>query len=121
MKAAGFYKKEFEGYISACSNGKISLSCYCKTHRIQYRGFLGWAHRNGLSLPKSKHESLTSSTSFVPVAILPPQLPAKVAPCVSTAGFLKGVRISFPEGVNVFIKEIGVTAMQRIIDSINQR
>jgi hypothetical protein len=121
MIAAELYKKTLEGYLLLPATSPVSLKEYCKEYRINYRGLRSWMKTFSISTPKVKRSSACAETSssFVPLSILPPQSMDKLTSVVSVSGLLKDVNISLTNGVNVTIREINNQDMIELIHSFN--
>jgi hypothetical protein len=123
MKAAELYAKTLQGYSLIHPVLKVSLSSYCKDHRIYYRGFRQWMRENAIPVPKSQKQMPPSLPvpSFAPVTILAPPFPDKQPFNPSPAGMLRGVQIKLPNGLHVSIREISGRDMTFLIEKINPR
>jgi len=120
MKAAELYIKTLQGYSSILPALKISLSSYCKEHRVNYRGLCDWLRAN--TLPVS---GLTGQETpelpvppFAPVSILTPESSVKKSYSPSLVLLLKGVEITCPNGLHVSIREISGKDMSVLIDQL---
>jgi len=123
MIAAELYEKTLQDYVSLLPVLRVSLSTYCRAHRVYYRGLVNWMRKDGIPLPPSNHEAapVLPVCSFAPVSILPPQSPAGMPRLQSPAGVLKGVRIALPNGIHVSIRQISGEDMTGLIHSLNAR
>ena len=119
MKASALYEKTLQGYQALLPVLKLSLSKYCKDHRVNYRGLINWMCENSIPAPKPprKVQSVLPVTTFSPVTILPPLTSVSPLPVM----MLKGVQITLPNGVHVSIGEISGRDMAILIDSLNPR
>jgi len=119
MKASALYEKTLQDYSALLPMLKVSLSKYCKDHRVNYRGLSNWMHENSIPAPKPprKVQPVLPVTTFSPVTILPPMTSGSPSPAM----MLKGVQITLPNGVHVSIGEISGRDMTSLIDSLNSR
>jgi len=123
MKAADLYLKTLQGYSSLLPVLKISLSSYCKEHRVNYRGLCDWMRSNTIAV-----SGLTGQDTpelpvppFAPVSILTPEPSGKKSYCPSPVLMLKGVEITSPNGLHVSIREISGKDMSVLIDQLTPR
>ena len=123
MKAAALYAQTLQGYSSVLPVLKVSLSQYCKEHKVNYRGLSQWMRENTIPVPTSTHpfHSTFPAPSLAPVTILAPESSVKQPSCPSPVGVLKDVQITWPNGVRVSIREISGYDMTVMIEQLNQR
>ena len=120
MKAADLYAKTLQGYSSLQNDSKVSLSRYCKEHRVNYCGLRNWMKEESISMPKSKEANVSVIGSFVPVSILPSLSKDKDSSSTLTAGLLKGVTISLSNGHRFSIRELSGRDFLSIIHTLTQ-
>ena len=119
MTAAEQYEKTWRTYISLPPFGKESLSKYCKSHKVHYRGLRDWMRERSVGVPKSKQlNEVISFPPIAPVTILPSRSSVEMQSCASPILMLKGVRITMPGGVQVSIREISGKDMSVLIDTL---
>lgn len=109
VQAASRYAKVIENYKSRLKdNPDLKLSEYCKETHTNYNGAVKWTKRHGISLLELRREArgtspgsssdVDSSGTFIQFA--PPRRPASEC--------LRGVSITFPDGVNLTLQESSV-------------
>jgi hypothetical protein len=55
MNAADLYSKTLQGYSSILPVLKVSLSQYCKEHKVNYRELRHWMRENSIPVPQSEY------------------------------------------------------------------
>jgi hypothetical protein len=123
MKAAELYARTLEGYLSLLPLMKGSLSGYCNSHNVNYHGLCAWMRENAITVPKSKQpvELALPDSSFLLLTILSPRPPDRHPSSPSSAGLLKSVQITCPNGMRVSIRETSVKDLIGLIDNLNPR
>jgi hypothetical protein len=123
MKAAELYAQTLQGYSSLLPVLKVSLSQYCKEHKVNYRGLCQWMRDNAIPVPQLKQpfQPVLAVPSLAPVTILAPESPDKQPYCPSPFGMLKDVQITCPNGFHVSIRKISGNDMTVLIDQLNPR
>ena len=100
--AATRYRRVIEGYKSRLrTNPNLKLSEYCKESHTNYRGVIDWTKRHGISILELRREARgeTSGSTSAPqsdgafIQFMPSSR--------STFGNLRGISITFPDGVNL--------------------
>lgn len=126
------FRNTYSGYKKALSIDQITLSDYCKIHHVDYRGMRRWMSKNSITVKELKKavSSLEKSGS----GLIDPShgLDRELYPLsfestcsrnkavVSKSGsLLKGVSITFPDGVIVSIREISRKDLTEFIVSYN--
>lgn len=113
MKASELYTLALEDYKAVICSKQITFLDYCKEHRICYGGIKTWMYRNSITLSQLR-ESLPHPVkvfpslpdkSIYPLSIQHPDH-ADSSPRKGGSPCIKGVNITFPDGVTVTIKEI---------------
>ncbi len=103
------YRRTWQGYEQAVrSGGSVTLSSYCKSFHVNYRGMTKWMSAMGLSARGLKREvrdgapvsgqGISEEASGLFVQFTP-------SPAASCPGRLRGVAISFPDGVGLTLQE----------------
>jgi hypothetical protein len=123
MNSAELYSKTLQGYSSILSVLNVSLSSYCKEHKVNYRGLRTWMRENSLPVPKSKQSinGVLPVPLIAPVTILSPERSGTNPSCPSPGGMLKGVQITLPGGLHLSIREISAQDMTSLIEQLNPR
>jgi tetratricopeptide (TPR) repeat protein len=114
MEASGRYSKAIKKYQEVIEKTPITLSSFCQSHHINHRGLKQWMSRNNLTV-----RGLKSVVCSVDERAMVYDTPQQVFPLSfsgskesvfpekkSTFSLLKGVTVTFPDGVIVSIKEI---------------
>ena len=131
MMAAELYKKTLTSYEASLSKGNsVSLSRYCKINHVNCRGLRYWMNKNSINTPKNKSgmagtpsilnidQPITGSLHIVPLLI---QSPIREQTSRQSKSSLKGVNITAPNGLVVFINEIRCADLADLILSCNTR
>ena len=132
MKAAELYKKTLAGYEASLSKGdSVTLSRYCKINHVNCPGLKYWMKKHSLNAPKNKpgkrathsisnntNQPVTGPHHMVPLLI---QSPIREKTSRQNKSSLKGVNITAPNGLVVFINEIRCADLAELILSCNTR
>ena len=121
-QAASRYRKVIEGFKSRLrSNPDLKLSEYCKESHTNYRGVTGWTKRHGISVLELRREAhgvtagrseiLESDGTFIQF------MPSGV----SASGNLRGISITFPDGVNLTLQESSVESLISLLSVYKSR
>lgn len=121
MEASERYSQAVKDYQEMIQKTSITLSSYCKSHHINSNGMMKWMSRNKITVkglkpvtPQPKQVVAVSKAQIAGPSsqqIFP--LSFKTTPSEEdrdarkTTSLLKGVSITFPDGVIVSIKETG--------------
>ena len=121
-QAATRYRKVIEGYKSRLkSNPDLKLSEYCKESHTNYRGVIDWTKRHGISILELRREArdgaLGSSASSEADGAFIQFMPSSR----STSGNLRGVSITFPDGVNLTLQESSVESVISLLSIYQSR
>lgn len=132
MKASELYTKTIEGYKQEISVSLITLRDYCKTHHVNYKGIQLWMSRNSITVAQLKRGVTVHSDSPSDYPVVQTESEQRIYPLSfqaagvqkqdirkSTYSFVKGVNITFPDGVIVSIKEITREDLNKFILSCN--
>lgn len=131
MIAAELYQKTLAGYEACLSKGdKVTLSRYCKTHHVNYRGLGYWMKKESIPKPGSgravPHGSVPDATGtqvtglfkMVPLLI---ESPVRQKGLRLRESFLKGITVTTQNGLVVRINEISCVDLAELILSCNIR
>jgi len=132
MKAVELYKKTLAGYEASLSKGNsVSLSRYCKINHVNCPGLRYWMKKHSINAPKNKpgkvathsnsnnnDQPVTGSLHIVPLRI---QSPIREKMLRQSKSSLKGVNITAPNGLVVFINKISCADLAELILSCNTR
>nr|WP_321377228.1 hypothetical protein [uncultured Bacteroides sp.] len=132
MKASELYTKTIEGYKQEISVSPITLHDYCKTHHVNYKGIQLWMSRNSITVAQLKRKITVHSDSPSDFPVVQTESGQQIYPLSfqtagvqkqdirkSTYSCVKGVNITFPDGVIVSIKEITQEDLNKFILSCN--
>jgi len=132
MKASELYTKTIEGYKQEIVVSPITLSDYCKTHHVNYKGIQLWMSRNSITVAQLKKEITAHSDSSSDFPAVQTESGQQIYPLSFQVGgakkedirkssysCVKGVNITFPDGVIVSIKEITPEDLNKFILSCN--
>lgn len=119
------YRRTWQGYEQAVrSGGSVTLSSYCKSFHVNYRGMTKWMSAMGLSARGLKREvrdgapmsgqGISEEASGLFVQFTP-------SPAASCPGRLRGVAISFPDGVGLTLQESTVEEVVALVDTYERR
>ena len=121
-QAASRYRKVIEAYKSRLrSNPDLKLSEYCKESHTYYRGVIDWTKRHGISILELRREARgeTAGRSASPesegtfIQFMPSSRAA--------SGNLRGVSITFPDGVNLTLQESSVESVISLLSVYQSR
>lgn len=132
MKASELYTKTIEGYKQEIVVSPITLSDYCKRHHVNYKGIQLWMSRNSITVAQLKKEITAYSDSSSDFRAVQTESGQQIYPLSFQVGgakkedirkssysCVKGVNITFPDGVIVSIKEITPEDLNKFILSCN--
>jgi hypothetical protein len=132
MKASELYTKTIEGYKQEISVSPITLRDYCNTHHVNYKGIQLWMSRNSITVAQLKKGITVHSDSPSDFPAVQTESGQQIYPLSFQAGAakkedirkstyscVKGVNITFPDGVIVSIKEITPEDLNKFILSYN--
>ncbi len=128
MKASELYTLAIEEYRQICILSTMTLRDYCKERHICYGGIQNWMSRHSIKVvdlkPRPVLPEVSASTeqttcegpqiyplSFTKEASEKPVFAGNVFPV------LKGVSITFPDGVIISIKEISQEDLNKFIQT----
>lgn len=132
MKASELYTKTIEGYKQENSVSLITLRDYCKEQHVNYKGIQNWMSRNSITVSQLKKSPTMHSNSFSDFRAVQTESEQQIYPLSfqaagvqkegvrkSAYSCVKGVNITFPDGVIVSIKEITGEDLNKFIFSCN--
>ena len=121
-QAGSFYSGVIEGYKTRLrSDPNLRLSEYCKESDTSYGRVIDWMRRHGISVHELRRESrgevsgrsMASSSEGTFIQFVPSGK--------STTGNLRGVSITFPDGVNLTLQESSVENVISLLDIYRSR
>lgn len=121
-QAGSFYSGVIEGYKTRLrSDPNLRLSEYCKESDTHYGRVIDWMRRHGISVRKLRRESrgevggrsMASSSEGTFIQFVPSGK--------STSGNLRGVSITFPDGVNLTLQESSVESIISLLSIYSSR
>ena len=124
VRAAELYRLTWQRYSHLLNEAPtLTLSSFCKSTSVNYRGMLKWIRRQGLSVKTRKKARKKHKTEeSVPLEKVHPfvqLVPAQTA--VSLANCLHQVTITFPDGVSLTLQECTFEGVVTLIDTYNRR
>ena len=129
MKASELYALAIEEYRQICILSSMTLRDYCKERHVCYGGIHNWMSRHSIKVADLKPRPVLPDTSastpeqascegqqlyplsFIKEASEKPVFTGNVFPV------LKGVNITFPDGVIITIKEISQEDLNKFIQT----
>ena len=119
------YQRTWRGFEELFQRGgSATLAAYCRSARVNYEGMKKWVSASGLSVRRLKEsdgtatfpavsseqeEPLSAFTQFVPASV-----PTASAP-------MRGVCISFPDGVVLTLQECTPEGIVTLLDTYARR
>ena len=121
-QAASRYRKIIEGYRSRLrTDPDLKLSEYCKESHTNYSGVIDWTKRHGISIlglrREARGERAVRSASQESEGTFIQFTPS--SRCVS--GDLRGISITFPDGVNLTLQESSVESVISLLSIYQSR
>ena len=123
QQAASRYRKIIDGYKAQLRNHpELKLSEYCRSSHTNYGGVIDWTKRHGISVLELRREA----RGEVPGKSACPSDPAgtfiQFMPS-GRSGFsdLRGVSITFPDGVNLTLQESSVESVISLLTVYRSR
>ena len=112
VQAASRYRSVIDVYKSKLrSNPDLKLSEYCKESHTNYRGVIDWTKRHGISILELRREA-RGETAGISSALKSDGAFIQFMPSSrSTSGNLRGISITFPDGVNLTLQESSVESV----------
>ena len=124
VRASELYLRTWHRYNQLLNEAPtLTLSCFCKSASVNYRGMLKWTRRQGLSVKvqkkgrrkREKEETLPLEKVYPFVQLVP----SRVSPPQSSAQHQ--VSITFPDGVVLTLHECTVEFVVTLIDTYERR
>ena len=119
------YQRTWRGFEAIFRRGgTATLAAYCKSVHVSYEGMKKWVSASGLSVRRLKQDHRNAPIPVVareqeePVSTFMQFIPASV-PTVSTP--MRGVCISFPDGVNLTLQECSPEGIVTLLDTYARR
>lgn len=111
------YSKVIEDYRSKLGeNPDLKLREYCKETHTYYRGLKDWLERYGTNTRGMKSEACVKNGDGTAVLESEGTFIQFVPSGKSTSGNLRGVSITFPDGVNLTLQE---SSVENVISLLN--
>lgn len=123
----------YSAYLRDSSVKHITFQSFCRKGHVDGKGIRQWMSRHGISLETIRYEILQEQCRSNPDSVLSNisqkivrrRLPAilkerHLEERLPVSKQLKGVTISFPDGVNVSIRQTSPAALTRFIKSYNK-
>ena len=122
VRAASRYAKVIEGYKARLKkNPDLKLSEYCKETHTNYNGVVDWTKRHAVSIRELRREARGESTG-IPSGLGPSGTFIQFVPSRRPAsGDLRGVSITFPDGVNLTLQESSVESVISLLTIYQSR
>ena len=119
------YQRTWQGYEAVIRDGGTdTLSAYCKTAHVNYDRMIRWMSAKGLSVIRLKREVRKGGAGTCEVvreAMAGLFVQFTPSPSVSRLGRLRGVAISFPDGVGLTLQESTVEEVVALVDTYERR
>lgn len=129
MKPSELYSQAIENYRKAVRLKNMTLRDYCKEHHLKYNALQHWMSRNSITVAELKGVTPKQPDSFSDNVVIETKSGKQIYPLSFPMSsvqdgyvcnrFLKGVNITFPDGVIVSIKEISREDLNNFIHSYN--
>ena len=111
-QTASRYHKIIEGYKSRLrSNPDLKLSEYCKESHTNYSGVIDWTKRHGISILELRREARDGTLGCSPSPEYEGPFIQFMPSSRTTSGNLRGISITFPDGVNLTLQESSVESV----------
>ncbi len=119
------YQRTWRGFEAVFRRGGSStLSSYCESVHVNYNGMKHWVAANGLSVRRLKKSNRNASfpaaaggqeeTPGAFMQFIPASIPAASEP-------LRGVHISFADGVSLTLQECSPESVVTLLDTYERR
>jgi len=132
MQANELFPRVVSEYKELLKSGDsaVSLSAYCRGRRVSYKSVTQWMHRHGMDGQSLRMEALLEKqqvgASGKPCGLAAEKLmiPLHFSGMKEKGGDemeqMKGVNLTFPDGVVVSIKETSCQALNKFIELYNK-
>lgn len=121
----------YRSYIRREGITHVSLSQYCKNHGVRHKSATQWMRRRGITASSLEHEALlekyggnndlvlSALESRRPSAVSIPSAERKT--CIPKNKLLRCVSVTFPDGLQLTIRETTPFALSRLLDLYNHQ
>ena len=121
-QASTRYRKTVDGYKSRLKdNPDLKLSEYCKEIHTNYRGVIDWMRRNGIRPLDLKREASGATVCGMANTGSGDAFIRFVPSNRTASGNLRGVSITFPDGVNLTLQESSVESVISLLTIYQSR
>jgi hypothetical protein len=123
--------EDYKKMLVECTSQPVSLSAYCSSRDVLYKSVDQWMRRRGMSVQALQKEAFAERRSLSGEEMesgegseglfYPLSFSEKKEKRASKASLhsLKGIQITFPDGVMISIKEAGSDALNQFIREYN--
>ena len=125
--------EDYKHHLRSFPDSYLSFQSFCEPYNVRVASVRQWMRRRGIDLSVLYYEVLLERSTSDPAFEIPQtfygrcktsrpsaeQEPASVQ-VVSSPEVLKGVSITFPDGVTVNIRQAHATALTKFIESYNK-
>ena len=108
--------EEYKSHLRTHCERPLSFSAFCRGYNIRYSSITQWMRRHRLSVEILRYEVFLEG---YPVNSLVNSVETKQKERIQ-GDHLKGVSITFPDGVIVAIRQSSASALSNFIDSYNK-
>lgn len=128
--------EDYKHHLRAYPDSYLSFQSFCQPYKVRVESVRQWMRRRGLDLNTLYYEVLLERSATDPSFVIPPTFgrerrsssSANIEKCdhpssveVSVpAEIMKGVSITFPDGVIVNIRQASATGLTKFIESYNK-
>lgn len=124
-KASERYRRTIEGYKARLvTEPDLRLKSYCREVCCDYHSLGHWCSRHGVSVASIRSEVLSSCSSVkTSQESKDPELFVQFRPALpsSVSCPIKGVSITFPDGINLTLQECHVEELISLLDIYQRR
>ena len=121
-QAIARYRKVIEDFRSRLGeNPDLELREYCKETHTNYRGLIDWMERNGINTCETRRKARAKENDETTVLESEGAFIQFVPSGKSTLGNLRGVSITFPDGVNLTLQESSVESLISLLNIYTSR
>lgn len=112
-KAFAIYKRRLK------DNPDLNLRVFCHEVHVDYAGMSSWCNHHGVGLLKLRREAQTGMLTGEPMTFIQVQ-PSCTTPS-SGSLYLRGISITFPDGVNLTLQESSVESVISLLSIYQSR
>ena len=121
-QAIARYRKVIEDFRSRLGeNPDLELREYCKETHTNYRGLIDWMERNGINTCETRRKARAKENDETTVLESEGAFIQFVPSGKSTSGNLRGVSITFPDGVHLTLQESSVESLISLLNIYTSR